>query len=309
MSNKISLVIVIIILTFNISIKAYFKDLDVGVRPMGMGGAYTAIADDSNAPIWNSAGISQIKRQELNLAYSALYVGLSPSLYNLESDKLGQHFISYILPLGSDSFGLSWNSFQSNLYDENIVCLSYGRRLIKTLYTGVNLKRMSWDIIGNQYTKIDDDIPNEGASKAGYTLDLGFLLKPDGNISIGFSAENIIPADIGLIMKDRISPNFRGGIAYKIDKLSSLDLKLITLLDTSYRGKDYSMDVRIGAEGWFINETTGIRFGVNSTSLTSGLSYRILFSRLELQLDYAFVYPFFILDNFGSHRIAVILRF
>ena len=30
-----------------------------GIRPMGMGGAFTAIADDENAVFYNPAGISQ----------------------------------------------------------------------------------------------------------------------------------------------------------------------------------------------------------------------------------------------------------
>ncbi len=309
MSNKILPLIAIVILALNTSIGAYFKDIGTGVRPMGMGGAYTALSDDSNAPMWNSAGISQIEKQELNLSYSALYVGLKPSLYNSETDQLGQHFISYILPLRSNSIGISWNTFQSNFYDENIICLSYGKKLINALYTGFNLKRMSWSISGNEYTEIDDDIPDNGVSKTCYTLDLGFLFKLEDDMSVGFSAENFVPVDVGLNVKERISPNLRFGIAYKINSSKNLDLKLTTLLDTSYRSIDYTMDARIGTEIWLINETVGIRLGANSTSLSSGFSYRILLSRLSLQLDYAFVYPLFILDNFGSHRMAVILRF
>lgn len=299
----------IIILAFNISTSAYFRDIGAGVRPMGMGGAYTALADDSNAPMWNSAGLAQIKKQELNLAYSALYIGLDPYLYNSENDQLGHHLISYILPFGSASIGLSWNTFQSNFYDENTICLSYGKKLIETLYTGINLKRMDWNIAENEYTKIDDDIPDKGASKNGYTLDLGFLIKSNDNFSIGFSAENLVPADVGLNVKERISPNLRCGVAYKVKTPKSLDLKLLTLLDTSYREQNQDMDVRLGIEGWFIHETTGVRLGVNSTSLSSGFSYRIFLSRLELQLDYAFIYPFLILDSYGSHKIAIILRF
>ena len=29
-----------------------------GARPMGMGGAFTAVADDANAPYWNPAGLA-----------------------------------------------------------------------------------------------------------------------------------------------------------------------------------------------------------------------------------------------------------
>ena len=40
---------------------AWAASLGYGARAIGMGGAYTAVADDGTAPYWNPAGISQIK--------------------------------------------------------------------------------------------------------------------------------------------------------------------------------------------------------------------------------------------------------
>lgn len=42
-------------------------DLGVGTRALGMGGAYTAIADDTSAPYWNPAGLANAKRFSLQL--------------------------------------------------------------------------------------------------------------------------------------------------------------------------------------------------------------------------------------------------
>jgi hypothetical protein len=303
------MLIVGVILIISVSTEAYFKDIGSGVRPMGMGGAYTALADDGNSPMWNSAGLAQIKEDELAFAYSALYVGLDPKLYNSDNDQLGSHLVSYIHPLKSGSVGFCWNTFQSNIYDENVICLSYGRKLIGSLYIGINLKRMGWNIATNEYTKIDDDIPDYGVSKNGFTIDMGFLLKPNSNFSLGFSAENLIPADVGLNIKETISLNLRSGIAYKVNTPKDLDIKILTLLDTYYRKQDRTMDVRMGIEGWFLQETVGIRTGINSTSLTSGISYCLSLSELKIQLDYAFIYSFSIADNYGSHRVALALRF
>jgi hypothetical protein len=50
MYKKIVIVLALIVFSFN-SAFAFF-----GTRPLGMGGAFTAVADDANAPYWNPAG-------------------------------------------------------------------------------------------------------------------------------------------------------------------------------------------------------------------------------------------------------------
>jgi hypothetical protein len=301
-----SILTLILLVIMNVSAQAYFKDIGVGVRPMGMGGAYTAVADDGNAVMWNVAGLGQLKKHELMLAYTSMYVGLEPTLYNSETDSLGYHFISYVSPLGSGGVGLSWVTFQSSFYDENTICLSYGKKLIRNLYTGINLKRAGWSIEGNGYTKLDSDIPDEGTSKNGFTIDLGFLIKPAGNFSFGFFAENLLPIDVGLNEKERISANLRSGVAYRIN--AAENLKLLLLLDTTYRKRDHILDARIGSECWFLHETAGVRLGLNPNSATSGLSYRITLAKLVLQIDYAFIYPLSIQETFGSHRVSLCFR-
>ena len=42
-------------------------ELGVGTRALGMGGAYTAIADDTSAPYWNPAGLANAKKFSLQL--------------------------------------------------------------------------------------------------------------------------------------------------------------------------------------------------------------------------------------------------
>jgi len=44
---------------------AQFLKLEAGARPVGMGGAFTAVCDDVQALYWNTAGLAQIKSKEL----------------------------------------------------------------------------------------------------------------------------------------------------------------------------------------------------------------------------------------------------
>jgi long-subunit fatty acid transport protein len=45
------------------------KGLALGARALGMGGAYTGIANDYSAIFYNPAGLGQIKRMEFNLGF------------------------------------------------------------------------------------------------------------------------------------------------------------------------------------------------------------------------------------------------
>src|SRR5277367_6256666 len=46
-----------------------FLQIPAGVRGPGMGGAFTAVADDTTAPYWNSAGLAQIQGGEIDLLH------------------------------------------------------------------------------------------------------------------------------------------------------------------------------------------------------------------------------------------------
>ncbi len=62
-----------------------FPLLYQGVQVEGMGGAFTAVANDSNAPFYNPAGLDNIEKtsfQILNISADISYPGLYPDLYN-----------------------------------------------------------------------------------------------------------------------------------------------------------------------------------------------------------------------------------
>src|ERR1700677_84875 len=45
----------------------------IGPRAIGMGGAFTAIADDASAAYWNPAGLSQISSYEISISSAPVY--------------------------------------------------------------------------------------------------------------------------------------------------------------------------------------------------------------------------------------------
>ena len=51
-------------------IPAAFVDIGYGARPMGMGGAYVALAQDAQAVLWNPAGLTAVPAKEVSLMYA-----------------------------------------------------------------------------------------------------------------------------------------------------------------------------------------------------------------------------------------------
>ncbi len=70
---------------------AAFQWIEVGARPIGMNGAYTAVADDVNSVIYNVAGLGKLTRSEVSTIYSVLLPGIN--------DSLGMSGIAYVQPL------------------------------------------------------------------------------------------------------------------------------------------------------------------------------------------------------------------
>jgi hypothetical protein len=78
--KKILIVVLVLVIGSSLFAGRYagdFMAVGAGVRAIGLGGAYTAIADDASAIYWNAAGVSQIRDFEFNLMSAFLYNGLA----------------------------------------------------------------------------------------------------------------------------------------------------------------------------------------------------------------------------------------
>lgn len=99
--NKIVLTTLLIIVAIGLSAGRYAGDfmmIGSGVRPMGMGGAFAAIADDGNAIYWNASGIAQIRESEVSMMHAFLYKGIA-----------AYDNISFCQPLPNEvTIGINW---------------------------------------------------------------------------------------------------------------------------------------------------------------------------------------------------------
>jgi len=301
-----------------------FKDNGWGTRSAGMGGAFCGLADDASSPLWNPAGLAQMKYPEANFMYSRLYTGL-------DGVNLGLNYFSYVLPVHRvGAFGISRAGLVStDLYKEETYTLTYASkinqyvpRLIPEVFAGVNLKCLSHGYTLDEYSR-GDPVFASGHSQANFTFDIGLLVKPYiprfSRLSIGMCVENITTPDVGLKSRDRVPLEARVGFAYKLKGFKILRRIIVQdvtpTLDFAYRFQDWGslenkLNVHLGLEGWFIEKMLGLRMGGNIKEITFGFSFNKALTRyFGIQLDYALIFPLEIVETYGSHRISLTVRF
>jgi hypothetical protein len=234
----------------------------VGARPMGMGGAFTAISDDINAIYWNPAGLSELKKTEFIYTHE-------PDkgwFYNWKKEKRYRgyissypHFIGFGCRKGRWGIGLAYvdvsRHAESKWRGKLWLYGALGTRITKKLSLGVKLG----------YRKVEDpsweffEKPSiDRASPVPMIFGIGLLYKIRDNISFGVLFQgvgNVRPAI-------SIKPNEKLLIAYGL-------YDLFDVVDTEHNyqvGVEYKMSKNLVLRGGFYNGNLSIGFGYISSS-------------------------------------------
>jgi len=296
--------------------QAAFQDVNWGARPSGMGGAFTAIADDANAPLYNPAGLVQVQWNEISAMYSNLFSGLN--LYaGQDTIHLDQSYLAYVSkPLPHiGSLGFSWTSFNAtHLYREDTLTVTYARNvgdfipsLGNSLALGVNGKFLHRGITLDSYTA-NDPVFQSGDTASGAAVDLGLLYKPEEGAlegwRLGLAGQNLNKPNVGFSAVDQVPQTLRVGAAYQ-----SKDRPwIVPSLDVVRR--DGETDLQGGIESWLFQDTLGLRAGGNQQEAAVGLSYYYAAGKkFGFRLDYGLTIPYYVADTSGSHRLALTVYF
>ncbi len=182
-----------------------------GAKAVGMGGAFTAVADDGSAPYWNPAGITQIKFVTITPA-----VGLQGK-YDL-SDKLIDtngdlpEFNENDFQLASmDYLGITSRYFAINgmidlsataIADRNTMTAgaeSYGYGALtiagkfgEQLAVGVNLKTVQAVFVETSVNSDNVSGSKKWAEGEGMAFDIGVLYRLSEKTRVGFVGRNVI---------------------------------------------------------------------------------------------------------------------
>jgi hypothetical protein len=311
-----------------------FIEIGSGVRALGLGGAFSAVANDGSAVYWNASGISQIKRIEIGLMRAYLYGGLA--YYD---------HITYCQPLPNDvTIGVNWTrltipdipvfsesylidttidqrvtfpelhltgipddtftstddliqfAFSKNVeYDLNLGWLFF--ELPVDLYFGGNIKYISRKI--QDYTGTATGFDLSFLTKQ--YLDRWFDVRWLGTLSLGLNFQDIGGTSISWNtisrQSDEIVMNTKMGFAY-LQPIEPFKSELLLTTDTDFHV--YGQKQRWGIEYVYDKFLSG-RFGYYDENFAAGLSVFLY----DVHLDYAFI-----TNNLGNtHRIGLRANF
>lgn len=288
---------------------AQFLKIGVGPRAIGMGGAFTAVADDINSLYWNPAGLSRMYSREayFNHVDWITDVGLDYAGFGMDISGVGTlgAFVSVLSmedmlvrtlerPEGTGEY------FSAGAL---MIGISYARNLTEEFSIGINAKYI------NEY------IWNESASAIAFDVGTLYTIPFLNKFSLGASISNFGPkmqlegrdilvithtgsGDANIINtllqldKFELPLLFRFGVA--VDVLQTPDYRLTAAVDAVHpndnneyvnAGFEYTWNdifsVRGGYKSLFENE------GEQGLTLGFGLNYRIIGS-VKVKVDYAY---------------------
>jgi hypothetical protein len=237
---------------------AAFLKLGVGARAMGMGGAYTAVADDVNAVYWNPAGLSRLTQPAAGATHADLFANTrydflayaQPTRYGAFAAAAG--YLSQAAIPGRDNAGTPAGNYNAS---DAAVYLAYAHRVpsISGLGLGGGIKYIRSTIAD--------------ASAQSWAFDLGACYAPRGSAGSGGPAFALAVTNLGPGMKflDQNSPlplTIAWGGAYR------LPFDMLLALDYKYRPHDHPGEVGIGAE-YQLNPNFAVRAGYDSKTAKS----------------------------------------
>ncbi len=321
--NKLKTLLVLGLLLISIALSAGryagdFMMIGSGVRPLGMGGAFAALADDGNAIYWNASGIAQLRATDITVMHAFLYDGIASydnisfcqplpnevtiglNLTRLTIDDIPHFSESYLighnvderinnslyhLPGVTDDYFKSTDdlfqfAFAKHLhYDINMGWLFFA--IPFDVYMGANIKYIK--------RQIDDN------SGTGTGFDLSFLMKSDlatifdvedlGSIKFGANFQDIAGTEITWgetdnFHKDEILFNTKLGVAVE-QPLEKLKSTVTLAYDADYV---YSITSHFGLD-WNYNSQANLRLGYYGKNFTAGASVKVY----GIFVDYAAV--------------------
>ena len=272
---------------------AAFLKKSVGVKAIGMGGAFTSLADDTSAIYWNPAGLAQI--QDYYSVYAMGTTGASDKYPGLKDVVPTHQFFSFSVPLQkfTESLGKTVVGFGyiSSKMDNIQHTSSSGERYgtisdtdnAYYLSAGIPLWQSSTSLyVGASLKYITKKISDVGVSDGGLDLDLGVIYSIDALEygKINFGAIFLKGVNIG---DDSAPMTTKVGVS---DKVLFVDkFQLTGALDLVQRQYE-PLSTNFGLEFGVVDVYKTDSFGINGIFLRGGLEGYAIENRYDISSDY-----------------------
>ncbi len=250
--------LILFILTLNLSPQASPEHQPVGARAISLGGVSLLPAD-----FWsvfnNQAGLASQKNWGFGFAYDS-YLGLDKKL-SLKSGAV-------LIPTNSGTFGLSMNYYGYSAYHQEKIGLAYGKSLGKIFHIGLQLDYLALSI-GNDY----------GQAHA-VTFELGILAILSDKLQIASHIYNPFMVKLGKINPEIQPALLKFATAYQIDN----SLLLLAEYEQNIQGHGI---LKLGMEYQLIKQLQ-IRAGLatNPNLFSFGFGLILKYFRLDFGTSY-----------------------
>ncbi len=156
-----------------------FVDIGFGARPMGMGGAFTAVSNDAQAIFWNPAGLTLLTESELTVMHTK-QLGLIPYNLGAFASQVGTHYL-----------GLAFLASGNDVLKENTFFVSYARTVQLPVF-GATAFGFNFRYRSSSFGNNEDGGENRSQGDAfGYGIDLGLLWSVDKQTRFGIFARDL----------------------------------------------------------------------------------------------------------------------
>ena len=246
---SLSAIALVSVLTFTGSLQA--QELTTGVRPSGMGNAFTAVADGTAAIYHNPAGSARSVMYAIDAAYEYTPTGnvLSAAIIDSKTNPQLSAGLAYSYFFARDT-DIAGHDIRLNLaipVSPDKISIGVGGR-----YLIINDTQKVVNVAGVE-TATNVEIIN------GFTLDAGIMVKISPNFHLGVAGQNLIDQCSRIDCKSVAPTVIQGGVGF-------------TTEDGLVVAGDFGVDLTSG-------EDVGIEFGVGAEYLISVVPIRVGFFR------------------------------
>ena len=295
-----------------------FNTIGVGTRPMGMGGAFVAVADDANAAFDNPAGMAFFDKDARYATFT------HANLFAVSG--LTRDFLAFAQAdtSGFGAFGFALNRFSASFDPETWTEDSFTYAGAKALSKGEGPKlALGWTV---KYMRVDSGFSNStdfltvgGGTASGYGVGLSAMLRMRPSLTLAVALNDIYSSlgwSTGTL--EVLSPNGRAGFAYRLTERS--------LFAAELRGSQTSQGFgatswHLGAEQWILDgkalmwdaiRNFGLRAGyyqIMSNTDAGQVSLGATAKADQWQLDYAYQFGLAAQGLGATHRFGVGVSF
>ena len=268
-----------------------FLMFDPSARSVALGGAYTALATDSNALFYNPAGLGRIKTNEATFMHNQYVEGLTQEYVGLATRQGWGLNLNYLNFGGIPRTRL--DAQDGGIGNAGLTDMAlgggYGQALGESISVGAGAKFMRETI--------------DNVSASGFAADAGVLASVESlpGLSLGASVLNVGPAVRFQAKKENLPMLGRAGASYAFAAAKTNNVVTFDLTKT----RTDKLRFGCGAEA-VIEKLMAFRLGFTTRNDAGiGITGGVGFIWKTLSVDYAFV-PFGDLGN--VHRISLTWR-